>query len=54
LVAVALAVLPGGAPPARAQAPADTTLGHFLGKMSDSTDAYFGVAAQRPDCGRPR
>ena len=35
--------------PAGAQAPADSSLHRFLGTMSDSTDAYFGIAAQHPD-----
>ena len=38
-----------GVTPAHAQSPADSTLKQFLGTMSDSTDAYFGIAAQRSD-----
>lgn len=38
------------AAPARAEdAPADTSLQRFLGGLSDSTDAYFGMSAARPD-----
>jgi hypothetical protein len=49
--ALLLAALLLAAPPARAQVPAapDSTLGGFLGRLSDSTDAYFGLSAAPPD-----
>ena len=39
------AVLALAAGPVRAQAPADTALGGFLGGLADSTDRYFGFTA---------
>ena len=48
--ALALALLALAAPAARAEdAPADSALKRFLGGLSDSTDAYFGMSAQPAD-----
>ena len=48
IAAVLLACVLAGA--ARAEdAPSDTLLHRFLRQMSDSTDAYFGMSAARPD-----
>lgn len=50
IVGMALALALGlAAAPARAQAPPDTSLDEYLGRMSDSTDAYFGRIAEPID-----
>jgi len=47
-LAAALLVFGGGAALA-GPAPPDSALDRFLGGLSDSTDAYFGLSAARPD-----